>query len=64
MKDAVYPLLLASLGLPVVVGGVALVARHFVHRHADEYGEVIRAAGRDDATEPTVRALSKELTRR
>ncbi|MFI7429798.1 hypothetical protein ACIBPB_22630 [Micromonospora sp. NPDC049836] len=60
---ALFNLLLAALGLPVVVGGVALVARHFVYQHADEYGAVIRAAGREDATEETVRALSKELTR-
>ncbi|WP_446218297.1 hypothetical protein [Micromonospora sp. IBHARD004] len=35
-------LLLAVLGLPVVVGGVALVARHLVYRHANEYAGTVR----------------------
>ncbi|WP_446218819.1 hypothetical protein [Micromonospora sp. IBHARD004] len=55
-------LLLAVLGLPVVVGGVGLVARHLVYRHAEQYGPVIRSAGRDLPTRAEA-ARPKELTR-
>ena len=44
MNAALFNLLLAALGLPVVVGGVALVARHLVERHADEYAANLRRA--------------------
>ncbi|MEV0723945.1 hypothetical protein AB0I37_14330 [Micromonospora purpureochromogenes] len=68
MTAALVNLLLAALGLPVVVGGVALVARHLVYRHADQHGPAIRAAGRDLPTrrEAAARRAAdrpKELTR-
>ena len=47
MTDALLPLALAVLGLPTVVRSVALVARHFVYRHADQEAEQIRAAVAD-----------------
>ncbi|MFG3301007.1 hypothetical protein [Micromonospora chersina] len=58
MKDALFPLLLAALGLPVVIGGVAGVAYHLVERHADEAAAaILRKHARQAADRP------KELTR-
>ncbi|MET8832451.1 hypothetical protein ABZV78_00840 [Micromonospora sp. NPDC004540] len=48
---------------PAVMLAPFAVARHLVHRHADEYGPAIRAAGRDDASPATVRATVREVNR-
>ncbi|NES28940.1 hypothetical protein [Micromonospora terminaliae] len=58
MKDALFPLLLAAVGLPVVVLVVVLVARHLVEKHADEAAAaILRKHARQPADRP------KELTR-
>lgn len=56
-------LLLILIGGPAAMLVPALVARRLVWRHADEYGPVIRAAGRDDADAATVRAIVREVAR-
>jgi len=57
--NALLPLLLAYAGLPVVAGGVALVARSLVHRHADAYSADVQRAHRAEL----VARRPKELTR-
>lgn len=60
---AAYALAAVVLGTPALAAAVALTARHFVYRHADEVGPAIRAAGRDDLDPAAVRALAKEIAR-
>lgn len=43
--SALANLLLAGLGLPVVVGGVAVVARGLVYADAERNGRAYRARG-------------------
>lgn len=43
--SALANLLLAGLGLPTVVGGVAIVARSLVHADANKNGRAYRARG-------------------
>lgn len=65
MTPLQYVLLIVGGGTAVPTS-VFLVARHLVHQHAEQYGPVIRAAGRDlDApTEAaTFRVVHKEFTR-
>ena len=71
MNDAaLFNLLLAVVGLPATVGGVALLARHLVERHADAYHAAVqRAAAEHQAAEHRaavarlIGASRKELTR-
>lgn len=64
MSSALFPLALAAGGLPVIVGGVALVARRLVETHADQTAAEIRAEFARTAT-PTRRLPErrKELVR-
>ena len=48
MSEATFALLLAVIGLPTCVGTVALVARHLVHSHAEQYAECVRVQVRAD----------------
>ncbi|GHJ57344.1 hypothetical protein Nm8I071_66510 [Nonomuraea sp. TT08I-71] len=62
-ETAVYTLAAVLVGGPVAMLAPVAVARALVHRHAEEYGPAIRAAGRDDASPATVRAIAEEANR-
>ena len=57
--NALLPLLMAGTGLPVVTGGVLLVARALVNRHADDYAADVQRAHRT----AVAAERPKELTR-
>ncbi|MGV9762412.1 hypothetical protein [Micromonospora tulbaghiae] len=60
---AAYALAAVLVGGPAVMLAPFAVARRLVDRHAEEVGPIIRAAGRDDASPATVRAIGQEVTR-
>lgn len=62
MSAATEALILAGVGLPIVVGGVALVARHLVYGHAEQHGpaEAARGAAATQAAEAARRAARRQ----
>lgn len=62
MNDALFNLALAAVGLPAVVGGVALVAHTLVERHANATADTIRRQHPQPIPAQT-RPRQKELVR-